>query len=92
MRRVVSGTGRALLGVMLNKTDDRKGRIVARRLELLTKLGELKADVSQEAASARDKLRARLFLLDRTIKIGIKGGWDTLNDAVKLRLTDWVGK
>ena len=74
------------------KAYDLKGNIVARRFELLARLRDLKADTSKDSALTRDRIKARLSLLDHTIKLGITDGWDNLDDAVKLKLNDWLNQ
>jgi hypothetical protein len=73
---------------MLNKTDELKDRVTARKHDLLAKLNELKADTRSDAASARDKIKARLEELEDNVK----DGWDNMTDAVRDKLNAWLDK
>ena len=71
---------------MLNKSDELKDRINARKLELAARLAELKADTRHEAIEASDKLKTKLADLEENIK----DGWDKMSDAVREKLNKWL--
>lgn len=73
---------------MTMKTDELKDRVEAKRLHLMAKLTELKADTRHEAAAARDKIAAGLSDLEETIK----DGWDTMSDAVRTKVNGWLDR
>jgi hypothetical protein len=71
---------------MLNKSDELKDRVEARKHELLAKFNDLKADTRKEAAAARSKLETKLGELE----LHLKTGWDNVSDAVKAKLDKWL--
>jgi len=72
---------------MLKKTNDLRVRIAVRRQELVARFAALEADASPEGALARGRLQTRITMLDHVVKLRARGGgWDDLDDAVKLRL------
>ncbi len=71
---------------MLDKGDELKDRVEARKHELLAKYNELKADTRHEAAEARTRLKARLDELE----LHLKTGWTKLNDEVRSKLNKWL--
>ena len=71
---------------MLDKKDELKDRIEARKHELISKFNELKADTRHEAGEARDKLKVKLDELETSLK----NGWDNLSDAVRTKLNQWL--
>jgi hypothetical protein len=73
---------------MLNKSDELKDRIEARKHELMSKYNELKADTRKEAGAARDSIKARLA----EVEDALKDGWDNVSDAVKTKLSGWLEK
>ncbi len=73
---------------MLDKSDELKDRVKARKHELMSKYNELKADTRKEASAARDRVKARLDELEDTLKTG----WDNLTDAAKTKLNQWLDR
>lgn len=71
---------------MLGRSEDLKGRVEAKRHQLLARYYELKADVRQEASDARKRVKARLDELEDTLKTG----WIHMSDAAKARLDQWL--
>jgi hypothetical protein len=71
---------------MMDKSDELKDRIEARKHELLAKYNELKADSRHEAAEARTRLKARLDELE----LHLKAGWAKVNDEVRTKLNGWL--
>jgi len=71
---------------MLNKSDELKDRVEAKRHELLALMETLKADTRHEAIAAKDRIKQGLAELDKTIE----GGWDKITDAVKTKLDAWL--
>ena len=71
---------------MLDKSDELRDRVEARKHELLAKFNELKADTRREAAEARTRLKARLD----EIELHLKNGWEKVNDDVRTRLNKWL--
>ena len=65
------------LRVMLDKSDELKDRVEARKHQMLSKYNELKADTRKEADEARRKLKARLDEIEDTLK----SGWNNISDA-----------
>lgn len=73
---------------MLDKKDELKDRIEARKHELLSKYNELKADGRAEAAKNRDKIKAKLDELESDLK----DGWDKLSDKARAKLNSWLDR
>ena len=71
---------------MLDKSDELKDRIEARKHELLAKYNELKADSRKEVGETRTKLKARLDELEAHLKLG----WAKVNDDVRVKLNRWL--
>lgn len=71
---------------MLDKKDELKDRIEARKHELISKFNDLKADTRHEAGATRDKLKAKLDELETNLK----NGWDNISDAVRSKLSTWL--
>jgi hypothetical protein len=71
---------------MLDKSDELRDRIEARKHELLAKYSALKADSRHEAAEARTRLKARLDELEAHLK----SGWAKVNDDVRTKLNRWL--
>lgn len=67
---------------MLNKSDELKDRIDAKKHELMARLSELKADTRADASEKRDKIQGRLDELESHLTIG----WE----KAKLKLNDWL--
>ena len=72
--------------VMLDKSDELRDRIEARKHELLSKYNDLKADGRKEAGEVRTKLKARLDELEAHLKLG----WAKVNDEVRVKLNRWL--
>jgi hypothetical protein len=73
---------------MLDKSDELKDRVEARKHELLSKFNELKADTRAEAAKNRDKIKAKLD----EIESDLKEGWDRMSDKVRAKLNSWLDR
>jgi hypothetical protein len=73
---------------MLNKTDELKDRIEARKHELMQKLNDLKADSRKEASEGRDRIKARLSELEDALK----EGWNNVSESVAGKLNHWLEK
>ena len=71
---------------MLDKSDELRDRIEARKHELLAKYNELKADSRKEASETRTRLKARLDELEVHLKIG----WAKVSDDVRVKLNRWL--
>ena len=71
---------------MLDKSDELRDRIEARKHELLAKYNDLKADSREEAAELRTRLKSRLDELE----LHLKSGWTKLNDDVRTKLNRWL--
>jgi hypothetical protein len=71
---------------MLDKSDELRDRIEARKHELLAKYNELKADTRKEASDARDKIKSRLDELE----LHLKSGWNKVNAEVQTKLSKWL--
>ena len=71
---------------MVEKMEELKDRVEARKHELLAKYNELKADTRHEAIEQRTKLKKKLDDLERYIK----GGWDHVDAAVRAKLDKWL--
>lgn len=77
-----------IVWAMLNKGDELRDRVEARKHELLAKFNELKADTRHEAAEARTRLKARLDELE----LQIKDGWARVTDEVRGKLNEWLDR
>lgn len=73
---------------MLDKSDELKDRIEARKHELLAKYNELKADGRKEAGQKRDQIKAKLDELETDLK----EGWDKVSDNVRAKLNKWLDR
>jgi hypothetical protein len=73
---------------MLDKADELRDRVEARKHELLAKYNELKADGRHEVAEARTRLKARLDELE----LHLKAGWTKVNDEVRAQLNRWLDR
>jgi hypothetical protein len=71
---------------MVDKVDELKDRVEARKHELLAKYHELKADTAHESIEARTHLKKKLDDLERYIK----GGWDHIDASVRAKLDKWL--
>jgi hypothetical protein len=71
---------------MLDKTEELRDRVEARKHELLAKYNELKADSRKEAAEVRTRLKAQLDELEAHLKLG----WAKVNDEVRTKLNRWL--
>ncbi|HEY5923777.1 MAG TPA: hypothetical protein VIV11_18975 [Kofleriaceae bacterium] len=71
---------------MLEKKEELKDRISARKHQLQAKLSELSADSRAEARTSRDKIKAKLDELQEDLK----DGWDNVNDKVAAKLNKWL--
>ena len=73
---------------MLDKSDELRDRVEARKHELLAKYNELKADSRRDASDARDKVKAKLDELE----VHIKDGWAKVSDDVRTKLNRWLDR
>ena len=73
---------------MLDKSDELRDRIEARKHDLLAKYNELKADTRKEASDARDRIKHRLDELE----LHLKAGWDKVNADVRTKLNHWLDR
>ena len=71
---------------MLDKSDELRDRIEARKHELLAKYNDLKADSRGEAAETRTRLKAKLDELE----LHLKAGWDKVSADVRTKLNRWL--
>jgi hypothetical protein len=71
---------------------DLESRIKVRRVELVARLRELRADARAEAGEAGDKLKAKLSEISHIIKEGVVDGWTALGDNVKQKLEHWLAE
>lgn len=65
-------------------------RIRLRRIELIEKLGELRADDRVGAAEAGDKLKATLSEVGHILKDDMIDGWAGLSESIKRKLERWL--
>jgi hypothetical protein len=72
----------------MDKSDELRDRVEARKHELLAKFNELKADSRKEAAEARTRLKAKLDELESHLK----HGWAKINDEVRTKLHQWLDR
>jgi len=73
---------------MLDKSDELRDRVEARKHELLAKYNELKADSRRDAAEARDKVKAKLDELEGHLKTG----WTKVSDDIRTKLNRWLDR
>lgn len=71
---------------MMNKSDELKDRVEARKHELLSRYNELKADSRHEAMQLRTKLKMKLDELEQDLK----SGWDRIDDSMRAKLNKWL--
>jgi len=71
---------------------DLESRIKVRRVELVARLRELRADARAEAGEAGDKVKAKLSEIGHIIKDGVVDGWTSLSDSVKQKLEHWLAE
>jgi hypothetical protein len=71
---------------MIDKSDELRDRVEARKHELLAKYNELKADSRHEAAEVRTRLKARIEEVDAHLK----AGWAKVNADVRTKLNEWL--
>ncbi|HET7502532.1 MAG TPA: hypothetical protein VFK02_16040 [Kofleriaceae bacterium] len=69
---------------------DLESRIKVRRVELVAKLRELRADTRAGASEAGDKLKAKLSEIAHIIKDGVVDGWASLSDSARQKLERWL--
>ena len=70
----------------MDKSDELRDRIEARKHELLAKYNELKADTRKEAGEASARVKAKLDELEAHLKLG----WAKVNDEVRTKLNQWL--
>lgn len=73
---------------MIEKSDELRDRVEARKHELLSKYNDLKADSRHEAAEARTRIKARLDELEAHLK----AGWAKVNADVRTKLNQWLDR
>jgi predicted nucleotidyltransferase len=73
---------------MLDKSDELRDRVEARKHELLAKYNDLKADSRKEASETRTRLKAHLDELEAHLKLG----WAKVNDEVRTKLSQWLDR
>jgi hypothetical protein len=71
---------------------DLEGRIGARRVALVAKLRELRADMHLEAMDAGDQVNEKLSELARILKEAAVDGWGSLGGKVKRKLERWLAE
>jgi hypothetical protein len=71
---------------MMDKGDELRDRVEARKHELLAKYNEIKADSRHEAIEARARLKARIDELE----LHLKSGWDKVSADVRTKLSRWL--
>lgn len=71
---------------------DLQSRINVRRVALVARLREIRADMHLDAADAGDKLKAKLSEISHIIKDGVVDGWASLGDSVKNKLERWLAE
>ena len=71
---------------------DLESRVRVRRVELVARLRELRADKRLGATEASDKLKAKLSELSHILKWGVVDGWASLGDSMKHRLEHWLAE
>jgi hypothetical protein len=69
---------------------DLESRIRLRRVELIARLRELRADARAEASAAGDKLKERLSEVGHILKDDVVDGWASIGDSVKHKLERWL--
>jgi predicted nucleotidyltransferase len=72
----------------MDKSDELRDRVEARKHELLAKYNELKADTRKEALEARTRLKASLDELEAHLKVG----WAKVSDEVRTKLNQWLDR
>jgi hypothetical protein len=67
-----------------------ESRIKRRRVALIAKLGELRAESRDEAHQAGDRIKGKLSEVGHIIKDCGVDGWVSLGDAMKHKLERWL--
>lgn len=67
-----------------------ESRIKLRRVALIAKLGELRAETRDEAHQAGDRIKGKLSEVGHIIKDCGVEGWASLGDAMKRKLERWL--
>lgn len=70
----------------MSQTDELKRRIEAKKLSLQAKIKELQADTEATSREEAQKLQAKLDSLNESIK----GGWDSMSEAIAGKLNEWL--
>lgn len=70
----------------MNRTNELRDRVEAKRKEIEAQLHEARADARGSASENVEKLQKKLDELGETIK----DGWDSVTDAVAGKLNDWL--
>jgi len=73
---------------VLDKRDELRDRVEARKHELLAKYNEMKADTRREAAEARTRLKTRLDELE----LQLKSGWTRVTEEARAKLHQWLDR
>ncbi len=71
---------------MLDKGDELRDRVEARKHELLSRLHDMKADTRADAREHRARLQRKLDELE----LHLKNGWDKIVNAVRQKLDKWL--
>jgi hypothetical protein len=71
---------------MMDKSDELRDRVEARKHELLSKYNDLKADSRHEAIELRSRLKARLD----EAELHLKAGWDKVSAEARTKLDQWL--
>jgi hypothetical protein len=69
-----------------------ESRVMARRAQLIGRLGELRAEAGLEVVEASDRLKAKLSELAHIIAESVVDGWANLGDNAKHRLERWISE
>lgn len=70
----------------MDKSDELRDRVEARKHELLSKYNDLKADSHHEAIELRSRLKARLD----EAELHLKAGWDKVSAEARTKLDQWL--
>ncbi len=70
----------------MSQMDELKNRVEAKKLSLQAKIKELQADAQSTSREEVEKLQARIDALNEDIK----GGWDSVTEAVAGKLNQWL--
>jgi len=87
---IASKTAPGLGAAHATSEPDLRSRIEVRKVALVARLRELRAEMDIDAIEAGDELKAKLSELSHILKGGVVDGWASLGNKVRSRLERWL--